>query len=249
MGNPRPGVRNHGCRALLAAAVVLASAMALTQQPAAAQLVDLELVLAVDASSSVSAEEFELQTRGLALAFRDPKVLRAIRAIGDLGVAVALFQWSENSKQVLAVDWTVVRDAESARAFSDMVADTPRFVAGGTALGNAMQYAIHQLKINGFEGRRKVIDVSGDGRPNRGVHPGNPRDAAVALGITINGLAILNEELTLDTYYRLYVAGGAGAFVMTANDYQAYAEAILAKLIREIGEPLVAARQAPADGA
>ena len=250
MGNPRLSIRKHWCRALLAAVVVLASGMALAQQPASEQPVDLELVLAVDASSSVSAEEFELQTRGLALAFRDPKVLQAIRAVGDLGVAVALFQWSENTRQVLAVDWTVVRDAESARTFSDMVADTPRFVAGGgTALGNAMQYAIHQLETNGFASWRKVIDVSGDGRPNRGVHPGNPRDAAVAQGITINGLAILNEEPTVDTYFRASVAGGVGAFVMTANDYQAYAEAILAKLIREISGAAVAVRQAPPDGA
>ena len=250
MGNSRLGVRNHGWRELLAAVVVLASGIALAQQPASEQLVDLELVLAVDASASVSAVEFELQTLGLAAAFRDPKVLWAIEAIGDLGVAVALFQWSENTTQILAVDWTVVRDAESARAFSDRVANTPRFVAGGgTALGNAMQYAIHQIENNGFVGLRKIIDVSGDGRPNRGVHPGNSRDAAVARGITINGLAILNEQPTVDTYYRAYVAGGDGAFVITANDYQAYAVAILAKLIREIAGALFAARQAPADGA
>ncbi len=207
------------------------------------RLVDLELVLAVDASSSVSADEFELQVRGLAEAFRDPRVVQAIRASGDLGVAVALIQWSDARKQVLALDWTLVRDRENALAFSQALLDTPRFlVGGGTAIGAALEYAIAQLEFNGFMGRRKVIDVSGDGRANQGVHPVHLRDSAVALGITINGLTILNEDPTVDSYYYANVIGGTGAFVMTANDYEAYALAILTKLIKEIAGAPIAAR-------
>ncbi len=207
------------------------------------RLVDLELVLAVDASSSVSAEEFELQVRGLAEAFRDPRVVQAIRASGDLGLAVALMQWSDDRKQVLAIDWTLVRDEASTLAFSQALADTPRFlVGGGTAIGAALEYAIAQLELNGFVGRRKVIDVSGDGRANQGAHPVHLRDAAVALRITINGLVILNEDPTVDSYYFANVIGGTGAFVMTANDYEAYARAILTKLIKEIAGAPIAAR-------
>ena len=233
--------RTRTRRLLLVVALALAPGLALTQQPE--RPVDLELVLAVDASSSVSADEFALQIGGLAEAFGDPRVVQAIRASGDLGLAVALIQWSDTRKQFLAIDWTVVRDETSARAFGKEVASTPRFlVGGGTAIGGALEYAIHQFEINGFNGRRKVIDVSGDGRTNQGTHPAHLRDAAVALGITINGLAILNEDPTVDSYYYANVIGGTGAFVMTANDYGAYALAILSKLIREIAGTPIAAR-------
>ena len=226
-----------------AAALLLATAVV----PAAAQEpgrpVDLELVLAVDASSSVSTAEFELQIQGLARAFRDPRVLQAIDAAGELGLAVSLVQWSGGRKQVLAVDWTLVTGPEGAGAFADELAGVPRFViGGGTAIGGALQFAMGQLDGNGFRGRRRVIDVSGDGRANQGAQPATLRDRAVALGITINGLAILNEEAAVADYYRAQVIGGAGAFVITANDYEAYALAILDKLLREIGGPLIAAR-------
>ncbi len=240
-------VRRRAWRFPPAAALALAPAFLPWGAPAAElaeqRIVDLELVLAVDASSSVSADEFELQVRGLAEAFRDPRVVQAIRASGDLGVAVALMQWSDDRKQVLAIDWTLVRDQESAQAFAQALADTPRFlVGGGTAIGAALEYAIGQLERNGFVGRRKVIDVSGDGRANQGAHPVHPRDAAVALGITINGLVILNEDPTVDRYYFANAIGGTGAFVMTANDYESYALAILTKLIKEIAGAPIAAR-------
>ncbi len=205
--------------------------------------VDLELVLAVDASSSVSAAEFDLQIQGLAQAFRDPRVLQAIRASGDLGLAVSLVLWSDNRKQFLAVDWTLVTDPEGAGAFADEVAGTPRFaIGGGTAIGGALKFAIGLLDGNRYRGRRRVIDISGDGRANQGAHPAQLRDRAVALGITINGLAILNEDLAVADYYRAHVIGGTGAFVMTANDYESYALAILTKLIREIAGAPIAAR-------
>jgi hypothetical protein len=205
--------------------------------PAAAQAqdVDLLLVLAVDASSSVSTEEFDLQMRGLALAFRDPAVTQAIRASGDLGIAVSLIQWSDSRKQAMAVDWTIVRDEAEAAALADEIEAAPRYlIGGGTAIGGALEYALRQLDNNAFRARRKVIDVSGDGRTNQGVQPADVRDLAVAEGVTINGLAILNEDPTVDSYYYANVIGGTGAFVMTANDYEAYGEAIQAKLIKEI---------------
>ena len=232
--------------ALISAATSAGSQEAGAQEPGAQESgrpVDLELVLAVDASSSVSAMEFELQIQGLAQAFRDPRVLQAIRAAGDLGVAVSLVQWSDHRKQFLAVDWTLVADPDGAAAFADEVADTPRFViGGGTAIGGVLNFAMRSLDGNDFQGRRRVIDVSGDGRANQGAEPARLRDQAVARGITINGLAILNEDLTVADYYRAQVIGGAGAFVMSANDYESYALAILTKLLREIAGALVAAR-------
>ena len=225
------------------AALIAAAPIAAAQEPAPGRRVDLELVLAVDASSSVSAAEFTLQIQGLARAFRDPRVVQAIRASGDLGMAVSLVQWSDNRKQFLAVDWTLVIGPDGASAFAKEVANTPRFlIGGGTAIGGALKFAMRLLEGNDFQGRRRVIDVSGDGRANQGAHPAKLRDRAVALGITINGLAILNEDLAVAEYYRAHVIGGTGAFVMTANDYESYALAILIKLVREIAGAPIASR-------
>jgi hypothetical protein len=219
----------------------------LTTAPAVAQErpVDLELVLAVDASASVSGEEFDLQVFGLAEAFRHRSVGQAIRAAGDLGLAVALVQWADYRQHALSVDWAVLRDAASARRFAKQVEGVRRSVAGSTAIGGALEFAILQLGGNGLAGRRRVIDVSGDGRSNQGPAAWLVRNLAVARGITVNGLAILNEDPTLDRYYVTNVIGGPGAFVMTANDYPAYRRAILAKLVKEIYGPPTAARPAP----
>lgn len=202
---------------------------------ASAQAVDLELVLAVDASSSVSSEEFDLQMHGLAEAFRDPRVAAAIQAGGDLGIAVAMVQWADNRRQFLAIDWTAIGDSATAEGFAEVIDRTPRFVVGGgTAIGGAIQFSVRELQRNSFEGRRQVIDLSGDGRANQGAQPADVRDRAVAAGVTINGLAILNEDPNIDTYYLYHVIGGTGAFVVTATSYEDFAAAMLEKLIREI---------------
>jgi len=238
-------------RALRAAALLSLCSffMALSgPRPAAAQQVpvSLELVLAVDASSSVSGEEFNLQMEGLARAFRDPSVGRAIEGTGSQGIAVALVQWSDNRKQIVAVDWRQIRSAAEAQAFAAEIEGAPRYlVGGGTAIGGALEFSIRQLEINGFRGQREVIDVSGDGRTNQGPQPAALRDLAVSRGITINGLAILNEDPVIDGYYARNVIGGPGAFVMTANDYAAYGRAILSKLVREIEAVPIAGQPAP----
>ncbi len=227
---------------VLAFAQSLASATLPAAELGPERIVDLELVLAVDASASVSGAEFELQIRGLAEAFRHRSVARAIRATGGLGLAVALFQWAGDRQQVLSIDWMTVRDAPTASRFAEEIETVIRSIAGDTAIGSALEFGIGQLEGNGFDGRRKVIDVSGDGRNNHGSTVWLARDLAVARGITVNGLAILNEDPMLDRYYVANVIGGPGAFVMTANDYDAYRLAIVAKLVKEITGAPVAAR-------
>ena len=240
-GQPTRDNRSAIVAALAGALLIPTTAPALAQE----RPVDLEIVLAVDASASVSDEEFNLQVRGLAEAFRHRSVGQAISATGDLGLAVALIQWADYRQHALSVDWTVVRDAASARQFAKQVDGVRRTVYGNTALGVALEFAILQLEGNGFAGRRKVIDVSGDGPSNQGSAAWLVRDLAVARGITVNGLAILNEVPTLDRYYFTNVIGGPGAFVMTANDYAAYRLAILTKLLKEISGPPTAARPLP----
>jgi len=205
--------------------------------------VDLELILAVDTSSSVSQDEFELQMRGLSEAFRNKAVAEALEASGDLGVAVALIQWADNRKQIISIDWTVLRDAEQATHFADQIDATPRFViGGGTAIGGLIKYGLRQLERNAFEGRRKVIDISGDGRTNQGIHPLRLKDAVNAQGVTVNGMAILNEDPAIGRYYRDFVISGTGAFVMSATNYEDFSAAMLEKLVKEISGPPIARR-------
>ena len=226
-------------------AIPLASVIAgllLLSSPAHAQrLVALELVLAVDCSSSVDADEFELQMRGLARAFEHPGVLTALSQTGTKGIAVALLQWSGAGEQAVALDWHLLDSAEAAQDFADKIDKTPRFVSGGaTAIGPAIQAATHMLENNKFAGERRVIDVSGDGRTNEGGPASIRRIQANRLGITVNGLAILKDEPDLAIYYVAGVVGGPGAFLLTADDFNDFARAIRRKLYFEISGPPIA---------
>lgn len=217
----------------------------LVPRMAVAQQVDLELLLAIDGSSSIDAREFDLQMQGIAAAFRHPGVKGAIQASGDLGIAVALMQWSDSRNQSLSLDWRVVKDEVTAEAFAQAVENTARFVVGGgTAIGSAIDVGVDFVLKSPFQGRRQVIDVSGDGRANQGRLPPRARDDAVAKGFTINGLAILNEDQAVDSYYLYNVIGGTGAFIITAQDFQDFQVAIVRKLIQEIsGVPIAGIRK------
>jgi hypothetical protein len=238
-------------RAASVAATVLAGAMLVDAAPAPAGApVDLELVLAVDVSSSVDDGEFELQMQGIAAAFRHSGVQAAIHATGDRGIAVALVQWSEFVHQRMTIDWTVVRGAADAAALADDIATAGRAIpGGGTAIYGAINFALHEFDTNGYDGPRQVIDVSGDGRSDLLVPTMAARDRAVARGVAINGLVILNDEPHLDRYYRANVIGGAEAFVLTVDDFEAFAAAMVTKLIREIAyAPAVSSLPASRNG-
>jgi len=200
--------------------------------------VDLILVLAVDCSYSVDAREFRLQMDGIGQAFRTREVQRAIES-GQLGrIAVTVFQWSDAENQALSTPWTVIDGPASANAFAQKVFSIQRELAeGGTAIGAALQFAAAAATAAPFTALRRVIDISSDGRNNRGEIVEVARDDVVARGITINGLAILNEWPTLDHYFRNSIIGGPYHFVLPANDYDAYREAIYRKLIKEITGP------------
>jgi len=203
--------------------------------------VALELLLAVDASSSVDENEFELQMRGLAEAFRDPGVLAALELTWPRGIAVAVLLWSQESEQVEAVDWTPIRSAADALAFAQSLDETPRYVTGGaTAVGTAIAEGAQWIETNDFVGERKVIDVSGDGQSNEGVSAAVARAKAMKDGIVVNGLAILNEEPRLARYYLAGVVGGPGSFLLTADDFDDFARAIRRKIYFEIAGPPIA---------
>lgn len=141
-----------------------------------------------------------------------------------------------------AVDWALLTDAESAAAYGAQILAAGRQMFGETAIAEAMRFAATLLDSNAFAGRRRAIDLSGDGVTNYGRSPGYMRDHLTAAGITVNGLAILNEDLNLERYYGEQVIGGPGAFVITATDYADFAQAFRRKLIQEILGVPVAAR-------
>lgn len=204
---------------------------------AQSQPVDLELVLAVDCSRSINDEEFALQVEGYAEAFRHPAVLRAIQSGERRAIAVTYVQWAGPFLQNQALGWTLVNDSESAYEFADRFQAAQRaFHGGGTSLSGIIDFSRSLFPKSGFTGRRRVIDISGDGINNSGRLAQSARDDAVRDGITVNGLPILTEVSALDEYFRQNVVGGEGAFVIAAEDFASFAQAILNKLIREIAE-------------
>ncbi len=216
----------------------------LAGQASAQQRVELELVLALDSSTSVDPSEFELQRTGLARAFRSANVQAAISALGKRGVAVAVVQWSGQGQQALALDWQVVRDPGSAEAFARKLAAMPRALDGFTDIHGAISFSTRQLLDNSYRGARLTIDVSGDGTSDKR-SPAPARDFAVGQGITINGLVIFSHEhdlgdlarFALQAHYHKEVIGGPGAFLMSAHRFRNFAEAIEKKLVREILGP------------
>ncbi len=225
---------------------MIAAVSILMAAPGRAEPVALELLLAVDVSPSINRGEYILQMQGLAAAVRGPEVIEAIGSLAPRGVAMALLMWAGVGEVRLVLDWRRVANRAGAEAFADEIDLAPRLrSSGGTAIGDAIRHGARLLAANGFEGARAVIDVSGDGPANRGLSPSAARDAALAEGLTVNGLAILNEAPGLDLYYLENVIGGPAAFVETTASFEDFAEAMIRKLSREIrGGGLV--RLAPA---
>lgn len=204
--------------------------------PARAQgTVDLQLVLAVDASGSVNQTRFELQRQGYAAAFRHPRVLDAIRSGSTGSIAVTMIQWTGPHLQVQVIPWTLLNDRESTHAFAAAIEAAPRqLFSGGTSISGAIDYSMRLLPTSPYRGLKKVIDVSGDGSNNNGRPVVDARDDAVRAGAIVNGLPILSLEPYLDRYYYDYVIGGPGAFMIPAESYEKFGDAVLRKLVLEI---------------
>lgn len=197
--------------------------------------VDLALVLALDGSSSVSLDEFDLMANGLAWALRQPDVMAGLTAGPARASLCAVLLWSGAGARDVVVDWTRIGTAAAAHGFADLVANVPRSIrAGGTAVGDALIGAMELLAALPAPATRHVIDVAGDGRSNEGPAPGPIRDRLAGVGVTINGLCVLNEEPDLLDYYRAHVIGGTGAFALPCASYQDFAAAMREKLSREV---------------
>lgn len=197
--------------------------------------VDVQLVLAVDASGSVNRERFELQRLGYAAAFRSPDVLKAIRAGQTGAVAIAMTQWTGPAQHAQVLPWTRISNGAEIAAVAQTIDDIPRrLFGGGTSISGAIDHARTLFPMCPYSSIRRTIDVSGDGATNRGRPSFAARDDAVADGITINGLPILALERDLDEHYRDQVIGGDGAFMVVAESFETFGEAVRRKLVQEL---------------
>ncbi len=223
--------------------IVLLGVMLAAVPAHAVEYVDVELILAVDVSGSVDYEEADMQRDGYISALRNPRIVEAIRS-GVMGrIAVTYFEWAGNYHKSVVIGWQVIDDTASAQAFAAALAEMPISRERSTSITSAIDFAIPMFDGNGFEGTRRVIDISGDGPNNTGGLVSFARDRAVALGLVINGLPIINDRRgrslfpnlqELDLYYIHCVIGGPGAFIVVAEDFNSFAEAIRRKLVLEI---------------
>lgn len=206
--------------------------------PAAAQEkipVAIELVLALDASASVDAQEFALQLEGLARAFADPEIGRAVENLRPFGAGVAVVQWGAPGETRTVVPFAHLQTARDAKAFGFVIGLVHRWMrASSTSIAAALDDSRLLIEVNEFEGHRKVIDISGDGPDNSSADIEAARLRAGAAGITVNGLPIEAEDHSLEAYYRERVIIGAGAFIEPARDFDDFARAIREKLLREL---------------
>jgi hypothetical protein len=225
------------------AALMLAAGMLISPvwEARAEAEVDLALVLAVDVSLSMGPDEQELQRQGFIEAFQSPEVHEAIGK-GMLGrIAVMYLEWAGAWHQEVIVPWTVIETPADGVQFATRLSQSPTTRVGYTSISGAIDFSLGQLRESGVDPLRQVIDISGDGANNQGRMVTLARDEAVAQGITINGLPIMLKRPEsiwdiedLDLYFRDCVIGGPGAFMIPVRERHQFAEAIRAKIVREI---------------
>ena len=220
-------------RSLLGSAAARLVSGARTTADAMSGPVDVLLVLAIDASGSLSDERLTMQREGHARAVESQAFLDVVTSGHRGRVALAAVEWSNSDRQALIVPWTIVEDAESAWHFASALVRAPRPVPGFTSISGAIDFSVELLSRAPYAATRHVIDVSGNGTNNDGRPVARARNDAVAAGVTVNGLPILDAVGDLETYYARDVIGGPRAFTVVARDMHSFAQAVLRKLVLE----------------
>jgi Protein of unknown function (DUF1194) len=206
--------------------------------------VDLQLVLAVDVSRSIDEIEADLQRRGYVEALTNDRVIDAILSGEHRRIAVCYTEWAGTHYQAVVIDWTMIDSASAARRFAEKLSEAPRTSQSWTAVGAALAHAGQRFENSGFAPKRRVIDISGDGRTNDGPAAEIIRDRLVAQGIVVNGLPVMMNrtnfgrppDLTLDKYYEESVIGGPGSFLIVADNFEQFGRAVRTKLVREVSD-------------
>ncbi len=230
------------------------AAMATATSARAETPVDLQLVLAVDVSRSIDEVEADLQRRGYIEALTNDRVIDAILSGEHKRIAVCYTEWAGTHYQVVVLNWTIIDSAGAARRFAEKLSEAPRTSQSWTAVGAALIHAGQRFENSGLIPKRRVIDISGDGRTNDGPAAEIIRDRLVAQGIVVNGLPVMMNrnnfgrppDLTLDKYYEENVIGGPGSFMIVADNFDQFGRAVRTKLVREISDAGGPRRSSPA---
>jgi hypothetical protein len=228
---------------LAAMAGLQVTAAGLASHSASAEPVDVELILAVDVSLSMSPMELAIQRDGYAAALVHEQVIRAIQTGAHGKIALTYVEWAGIGVQHVVVPWTAISTLEEAKAFADKLTTHPPNSARRTSISSALTFAGDLFAETSFRGMKRVVDISGDGANNQGGAVTDARDALVKQGITINGLPLMTTDPgfgsafdigALDKYYEHCVIGGPGAFVIPVNDWSQFPEAVRRKLVLEL---------------
>lgn len=239
-------------RAIFAGAAAL---MAVGAGQAVAEPVDVELVLAVDVSLSMSPDELAIQRNGYAAALTDPAVLQAIADGAHGKIAVTYFEWAGNTTHHVIVPWTTIATKADAERVVGQLSARPPNSARRTSISAALEFGADLFAESSYSSPKRVIDISGDGPNNQGAPVLAIRDRLVEQGITINGLPLMtNGGLSsaydvedLDTYYTNCVIGGPTAFMVPVNAWEQFPEAIRRKLVLELASNPATVRKASYD--
>jgi hypothetical protein len=230
------------------------AALSLASRARAQTEVDLQLVLAIDVSRSIDEVEAELQRRGYIEALTSAKVIDAILSGEHKRIALCYVEWAGTHYQMVVIDWTTIDSEASAHRFADRLAEAPRTSQSWTAVGAALAFAAQQFDNSGYLSKRRIIDISGDGRTNDGPPAEMVRDRLVMQGIVINGLPVMMNrnnfgrppDTLLDKYYEENVIGGPGSFMVVASNFDDFGRAVRNKLVREISDNRIASGSEPA---
>jgi hypothetical protein len=231
--------------ALALAAGVAAPTLRFADKGPNAIPVDTELVIAVDVSNSMDPEEQELQREGYITGLTSREFMSAVRGGSHGKVAITYFEWAGLYDQKIVMPWRVIDGPESADAVANEIARAAYRRAPRTSIFGALQFGRPQFDSSGYNGLRRVIDVSGDGVNNMGPPVTLMRDEVLAAGISINGLPIMLKRQVgygmwemqfenLDVYYEDCVIGGPGSFVIPIKERAQFKEATRQKLVLEI---------------
>jgi len=193
----------------------------------------LALLFAMDVSLSIDDTEYQLQSRGMAMALQQADVQQVIGSVPG-GVAMSVLQWSGGGEQFVTLPWTLVSDPTEIDSFAAKIMVMPRMFVGDTAPGSALEYGVVLHDSNPWTCARLVIDLSGDGSQNTGYDTGVASRLAVNYGITVNGLAILGSDRRIVQFFIRNVVRGPKSFLETTNGFEDFEEAFHKKLLREI---------------
>lgn len=244
------GTKRNRVSALAAAGLAILFAATVACDSARAKdgpvKVDVELILGVDISFSMDPEEQRLQRAGYVEALKSPDFIKALKSGTHGKIAIAYFQWANVYDHDILLPWSLIDSEASARAIADKLAEAPYRRARRTSISAAIDKAMTMFEKNGYDGARRVIDISGDGTNNDGRPVNEARDEALKQGVTINGLPLMvrpsnwgfSDISNLDEYYEDCVIGGLGAFVIPIRDRKEFIRATRTKLVMEIAQPL-----------